>query len=161
HRSRGPATPPLRCGLRSAASPEPMDRSPARRLGAAGAGLFGVGLATSVALAAAVATWSLTVSPLIVHAGVTTTFHLRAENLVDDVSSEIYCIVVDVPKTAKVESASVTGTDTATSWTATTSNSGGSGSRVILTPTDSAGHIHQGQWVTADVIAQPKSTGVS
>jgi outer membrane biosynthesis protein TonB len=137
----------MRRPLRPSASAVPFGLGPALAMTAVG---------TTVAAVAIL--WSMTVTPTTVAKDETKTFHVRIQNRT--AVAEIYCVKIDVPGVLDFESVKVTGTNAATSWTASDSSSGGSGTRIFLRPSHPDGHVHQGEWVEADVVATGKSVGL-
>ena len=109
-------------------------------------------------VAAESALWTLVASPLTATTGVTTTFSLTATNadpLADLLSSsEIGCVVVDVPSNFAVASATVSASNTGNTWVATLS-----GNRVRVRTTSGGNRLGTLDWVRFTVTAMPTSTG--
>jgi hypothetical protein len=135
-----------------------MKRGPrSARLGAA---LLLVGLVGLVAPgnARAAVLWTLTASPLAVTTGVPTTFTLTATNEDPTAallsSSEIGCVVVDVPSNFIVASVAVTGSNAGGSWFA-----GLVGNRVTVRAGSGGDRLALLDWVRFAVQATARSTG--
>ena len=125
------------------------------------AGVLGIALLTAFVprpVAAESALWTLTASPLAATIGATTVFTLVATNT-DPLasalsSSEIGCVVVDVPSNFAVKAATVVSSSTGDDWVA-----GFSGNRVTVQTTSGGDRLESLDWVRFGVTAMPLSTG--
>jgi len=115
-------------------------------------------VASVAAVRAETAQWSLAISPGTVAVGEAETFALTVTNQdpqADDVSSsEIGCIVVDVPAIFSVTAARFTGSNAGNSWTV-----GLDGNRVLIRAGSGGDRLASLQWVRAGVDANANGAG--
>jgi len=115
-------------------------------------------VASVAAVRAETAQWSLAIAPGTVAVGQAETFSLTVTNQdpqADDVSSsEIGCIVVDVPAIFSVTGARFTGSNAGNSWTV-----GLDGNRVLIRAGSGGDRLESLQWVRAGVDANANGAG--
>lgn len=115
-------------------------------------------VSASIPVAAESALWTLVASPLTTTTGVRTSFNLTATNtdplaaLIS--SSEIGCVVVDLPSLFELESAVVTGSTAGASWAASVT-----GNRVRVRTSSGGDRLETLDSVSFRVTAMPMSAG--
>jgi outer membrane biosynthesis protein TonB len=121
-------------------------------------GLVAVALAGPVSAAAE---WTLTITPSTAQVGTKTAFKVRVENHIpiDHVDGDISCVKIELPDTLEFVSVTILGTNVAVPWSASSSNSGGSGTRVFLRAGNAIDHLHDGDWLEAEIVATAEEPG--